>query len=622
MEILNKNTVVVLNGDELKEVLEGNNYYNYIYFGNDITLTSGIIINENKTKVTIDGTYLGNRYTYTGIDSSSGNDTIAASHTNKKIIFKNADIKVGNPHGVIYVKGDHLYDNIETIYDNITFNGVELSYNPFGILKIINCNITIENVSSIEAQEVSDCNQIIISGNNNINSSSIRYPLFTFRSDVLEPYFIINPNSRLNLTSVNTEFMKGTTSLDLTVRHDSEFNLITNNGFTYTGLYGCRNVLIEERAIFNFIESGHYNVPMWYIYGTLTLEEDSNFYVINSYDMTPVDNYNIYFKEGSKIIINNPKSLILYNKNANVIHTDSNVSFSIDASRINMWNNSVPLSQAGNIDNLPNYYWYKEENNLQIEGIISSSSTEIKSYNLTDTEIANLFSLNYFDLCNQKQISIGSTYINIHPIYNSNKVISGHTLIDSDVLIEYNGITKKVSVSSDGLFECPIDNIDDNTIVTITSCVSGSFIYKKRTIKVPHSGEITLAEAPSNIVYELIPITLEPIILPKNDDILATIIDSRTTSSDWKLYVHITEPLKTKNNFTLLNAVVFKTLNDEIIILNEVPSLIYNGSNNNGKVLVTNITWSKEKGFLLNLDNKFLEVNEEYNTKVIWSIEE
>ena len=48
MEILNKNTVVVLNGDELKEVLESDNYYNYIYFGNDITLTSGIIINENK----------------------------------------------------------------------------------------------------------------------------------------------------------------------------------------------------------------------------------------------------------------------------------------------------------------------------------------------------------------------------------------------------------------------------------------------------------------------------------------------------------------------------------------------------------------------------------------------
>ena len=56
MEIINNNTVVVTNSEELKDVLSNTNDYNYVYLGNDITLTSGFKINANKTKVTIDGT--------------------------------------------------------------------------------------------------------------------------------------------------------------------------------------------------------------------------------------------------------------------------------------------------------------------------------------------------------------------------------------------------------------------------------------------------------------------------------------------------------------------------------------------------------------------------------------
>ena len=48
MQIINNNTVVVTTSDELKTVLEEDNNYTYIYFGNDITLTSGITINKNK----------------------------------------------------------------------------------------------------------------------------------------------------------------------------------------------------------------------------------------------------------------------------------------------------------------------------------------------------------------------------------------------------------------------------------------------------------------------------------------------------------------------------------------------------------------------------------------------
>ena len=57
MTIINESTVVVTSSAELKEALEKDNGYTYIYLGEDITLTSGITISKTKSKVTIDGTY-------------------------------------------------------------------------------------------------------------------------------------------------------------------------------------------------------------------------------------------------------------------------------------------------------------------------------------------------------------------------------------------------------------------------------------------------------------------------------------------------------------------------------------------------------------------------------------
>ena len=54
MKIIDNKTVVVTNSEELKTALSGDNEYVYIYFGNDITLESGFVINSNKEKVIID----------------------------------------------------------------------------------------------------------------------------------------------------------------------------------------------------------------------------------------------------------------------------------------------------------------------------------------------------------------------------------------------------------------------------------------------------------------------------------------------------------------------------------------------------------------------------------------
>ena len=91
MHIINDNTVVVNNSEELKQVLSETNNYTYIYFGSDITLTSGFTINSNKKEVVIDGTYNNVKYTYIN-NLTESTDVINASTSNRKIILKNMNI--------------------------------------------------------------------------------------------------------------------------------------------------------------------------------------------------------------------------------------------------------------------------------------------------------------------------------------------------------------------------------------------------------------------------------------------------------------------------------------------------------------------------------------------------
>ncbi len=621
MEILDEKKVVVETYQEFETILTENNNYTYIYIGNNITLESGITINENKKKIIIDGTYLNNKYTITCMSSNKEEDTITLTNNTEKIIIKNINIINPNTYGVVYIPQEEKYQKVTIEYNNITFNGTQLSYNPFGTTKIIDSNITIEETNGILARAVTESNKVEIGGNTNIESNATNSTLFLYRNDEQNPSMIFAPNSRINITTDTKEFMSGTNKLEFNVLHDTEVNLITGNGFAPNPVYGASSVLIDTNATLNFIEKSHQRVPFWSIYNSLTVNENANLFIINSYDNTPVDNYNIFFKGANPTItLNNPNSIIIYTKNSNIIHTTNDLNFNFKLNRINFWNDSTSLTSAGDINNLPDYSWYKENDLIQITGKITSTTTEITSHNLTLEELNHLPDLNNFSFQNKKQFSTGSSNINIHPI-NSNKMkITGHAESFADVLIEYDNITNTVTSDETGFFELNLSSpINDNTEVKIISNLANSFIYKSRLIKTPFTGELTLMETPKSTSFSFQPVSTSPVILPKTKSEKIKIIDSRTDASDWELYVHITRPLTSKNNYTLLNALIFKTFTNEIIILNEVPSKIYTVTDKYEEAEVYNITWSQEQGILLRLQEG-LEVNEEYITNIIYSI--
>ena len=618
IQIIDNNTVVVTTSDELKQAVCEDNNYNYIYLGNDITATSGFIINSNKSKVIIDGTYNNTKYTYTNTLSLE-EEVIKASTTNKSIILKNMNIVSSHGYGVVYVPSHPNYSNVVVEYNNINFNGIELSQNYYGITKIIDSIIEIKDTNGVPAQRACNSNRIIIGGTSTITSNSSANTVI-FLNDVIPSSFKVMPNSRVNITT-NNEFMNGTNRLDLVVGHGAEFLLTTGNGFAKTTTHGSKNVLIEEMANFTFIEKSHQRVPMWNIFGDFVVKEGASVSILNTYMATPSDNYNVYFKgSNQKFILDNPKYINIYTKNANIVYTNNPVYFSFKFTRINMWIYALDYTSACTLDDAPAFYWYKENNLAEISGVLNKDTTSLTSHNFTDTELDSLSDINSFSFQNRKILTIGLNKINVHPITNSTNIISGHTIPYVNVKIEYDNKSLQASADENGLFEVNIDSIIlDNTRVKITSCLNGCFT--ERRVITPFIGELTLLKATENIPFSMTPLSIKPTILPKKNRTIITVVDSRVNSTNWKLYINYTNPMIEKKGKVLIDSLFFKKFNNEEIVLKTNKKLIYESSNNNGNVNVSNVTFSTDKGLFLKPSKDLLE-DEDYSTLIVWSVEE
>lgn len=607
-----------MTNDELKQVISEDNNYDYIYLGNDIIATEGFIINSNKSKLTIDGTYNGKKYTYTN-NLSLEENAIKASTTNKKIVLKNMNIVCSNGYGVIYVVSHPNYSNVLVEYNNVNFSGIELSQNYYGTTKIVDSIIEIKDVNNVPAQRACNSNRILIDGNTTISNTSTTNTIFFF-NDVIPSLVKIMPNSRVNI-STPKEFMNGTNRLDLTIGHGAEFLLTTGNGFSITTTHGARNVLVEEMADFTFIENSHQRVPMWSVFGDFIVKEGASVSILNTYMTTPTDNYNIYFKgTNQKFILDNPRNVNIYTKNANIVYTNNPVNFIFKFTRINMWIYALDYTSACTLDDTPAFYWYKENSLAQISGVFNKDTTTVESHNFTDEQLNLLSDINNFSFQNKKILTMGLLKINVHPITSTSDSISGHTIPLANVKIEYEDKSIKALADENGLFEAKVDTvIPNNTVVKITSCLNGCFTERKVTT--PFNGELTLFKVTQNIAFSMIPTSINPIILPKQKENIVTVIDSRLNSTNWKLYINYTNPMMEVSGKVLIDSLIFKKFSNEEIDLKTNKKLIFESSDSGGNVNVSSVTFSIDKGLFLKPSKDLLE-GEDYSTKIIWSVEE
>lgn len=271
---IDKNTVVVFSSEELKNVLEQSATYSYIYLGQDITLEEGIVISSNKPYVIIDGTYLGTTYTYT-VNNTDADFCIKANVNSAKVTVRNLKVVSSNAYGIVCCPSSSDYQDVVIEYSNVRYNGVEFAYHPYGKVRVIDCVVTIEETFGATPEEAIEGRYIEVGGDTTITNNSADFALFTYRSNVTKPSFTALPNSRVILTSESKEFMQGTNRLFFTISHGADVVLTTGNGFASYTVHGVQNATIEKHARFTFIEKSHLRIPMWTIYGSLTVEERS-----------------------------------------------------------------------------------------------------------------------------------------------------------------------------------------------------------------------------------------------------------------------------------------------------------------------------------------------------------
>ena len=246
MTILNDETVAISTFAELKSVIETNNAVNLIYLDANIKMTSGITIPQTKTNLIIDGTYNDIRHTFKDRTTLNASDTITASNALiQKVTVQNMDITGNNYYGIIYVPESASYKNIITEYNNITYNGPQISFHSTGLTRFINSNISINDTSLTNGGEVAECNKIEIGGNTTLIHNSKGNSAFWFRNS--NPSLTILENASTTINSPNRELFYGPTNLKVTVAKNASFNVTTKNGHAYD-TFGTGKTIIDENA--------------------------------------------------------------------------------------------------------------------------------------------------------------------------------------------------------------------------------------------------------------------------------------------------------------------------------------------------------------------------------------
>lgn len=621
MTIINENTVVVTSSSELKEALEKDNAYTYIYFGNNITLESGITISKNKNNIVIDGTYNNITYEFTDQKKLGTGDTInISSPTITNVTVKNLKITGYNYYGVIYVPDSSNYKNTAVEYNNLTYLGPQISFNPWGLTRFINANITIED-SYATGNEVAECNQIEIGGKTTITHKSTSNSTFWFRN--ANPSFTILKDANVKITSEKRELFYGVTNLKFTISKNTSLYLTTYNGLAY-GTNGTETTVIDENALFSITKtnySGSY--ATWYSYGTITLNTNSSLLITNDYPNITDNNYNISFQgTNTGLYLNNPNKVILYNSKANIFNTSTTVPFSFSYSRINMFDKVVPYSGDISKDNLPTYSWYKNNSLSTISGTFNSTKTTISTNNYTEEELKILPDLTNFNFPNKKILSIGTVPLRLNAITDKDTNMSGITDSNASILIEYNDVSTIVKANEDGIFSYDYqETLEIGTVISFIVKNYDTVLYYNKTVEIVYSGELTLDTATKYFEFKLSPISDNPLLYPRLNDLIITVTDSRVDSSSWKLYATINHDLESDDGIILKDSLVYVNNLGEISILSSTPTLVYTGESNGGSIKVTNISWNENEGILFQLKG-YLENKKDYKAEITWILEE
>ncbi len=391
---INDTTVAVETSAELKTVLESDNKITLIYLANDITLAQGITILGSKTQVTIDGLYptdgSGSIHTYTDMNSADSGNAIGIRTTSSiNVTVQNLNVVGRNYYGIIFVSEASSHQNVVITYKNITYNGPQITYHPSGLSIYQDLTINIIDSTSCVANEVAEAGQLQIGGKTTIIHNSVGDSAFWFRGYSSTPYFEILENSNVSI-STTRDIVYTSYPINLSIKPNSSFKVNTKYGFFRNSSHQATNILVDKNSTFSVIQSQtNSSYATLYCRGTFTVNENATLYLEANYQNTaPLI---LFSTSSSKFVVDNPKSIILYNNSSNCLSFSNTANFAINCGKIDYWLTSPTLISTGVLENNPLYSWYKSnDENISVVASVTSSKTTVTSNNLSETEIQSL----------------------------------------------------------------------------------------------------------------------------------------------------------------------------------------------------------------------------------------
>lgn len=307
---------------------------------------------------------------------------------------------------------------------------------------------------------------------------------------------------------------------------------------------------------------------------------------------------------------------------ANVIYTSASIPFEFNFTRLNLFNNSITINEEITKANLPTYAWYKNSGITTIKGTFTNSATNISSNNYTEEELANLPSLSNFIFSNKKIMSVGDFQIHVNTLTDTDTELVGLMDNDASILIEYNDVSSVIKASSTGNFSYSYDEaLPIGTVITLTAKSQNDLIYHTKVIQIIYTGELILDETSKLINFVFSPISIDPVLCPRKNDLVVVVTDSRANSTSWKLYAALDHDLISSDGKILKDAIVFIDEDGNITNLSTTPILVYTGEGNGGSTKVTNVSFSKNRGILLRISDSIAN-GVEYESLISWSLEE
>lgn len=592
MTEIDSEKVVVYSYTELKSVLEGNNAFTYIFLGDNITFTGGINILNTKLNITIDGTYNNVRHTFTEMQSLAASNTINVTNGSQNIKLCNMDIIGYNYYGPVYVPDSATYSGVILEYNNIKYTGPQITFNATGLSRYIDVNVTINDNSLTSGNEIAECNKIEIGGNSTFVHNSKGNSAFWFRNST--PTFTILENAVVNFTSTSRELFYGTNELILNINENSKFYVTAYNGLAY-GTFGTKSITVNKSSLFSINKTSSYAYPMINAYGNISVLENASLILLNE-NNTSSANYNIYFRSIGSFILDNPKNVLINNKTANIISSSTTCSFSFTFTKIFLFNTYFDKSSNISSQNMFTYSWYKTSENVVFSGTFTSSIVTVNSNNLTEEEISILPSLTNFNFVNKRALSIGTTSLEIDYISDLDTLLSGKTSENSSNLISYEN-KNEVSISNnEGIFTLETGILSAGVVIKVITKSANNLIYEEKSITV--QGNLYLKSVTENISFTFEPISVSPLICPKESNLEIEIIDTRLGNNIWTLYALINHDLNNNDN-VLNNSLIFND-GETSKVLNTEKTLIETGS------LSKTITFEKDRGILLQLNNPII----------------